>query len=399
MSELNVKKENMSVLVNAASNLSEADDKKAAELNAAAVKTEPEKTAGEVREEIKTDKVVDETSEKNAPVSENPSKSENAPKSEPENEFLEFKKALDELNRELKEETKNKTSGDNNSDSYNQIENKHAAQKPDKWDKFIGDEPYNADGAELNNSNAVKAGDRTSATAQKTQKSEDPAIKKQINEVKYAKMMSKIDFDLTRPTLSSADIKTQSGALAEFGFKSMCILASRMKLFKKKAKEINFCAVIGYPSGEMTENSKACEIKEALRAGAKEVDVFFRTSSLKDDKQKNILRELKRYRSIIGKKRIFKLSFDCEIVNSDEMRFIADIAFKAKADYLVVRNCLADKAKLQIAIAKACANKCKVEYADNVTCLADMEKLSDLGADRFLLTDAKEIAKKVREEL
>lgn len=392
MSELNVKKENMPVVVNTASNVSGTDGKKAAELNADAVKTQPEKTAGEMQEQIKTEKMDDKMSEKIAPVN------ENTQKSNPENEFLEFKKALDELNRELKEETKGNASGER-SDSYNQSENKHAAQKPDKWDKYIGAEPYNADGADLNKNNAGKASDWTSVNAQKTQKTEDLTIKKQINEVKYAKMMSKIDFDLTRPTLSSADIKTQSGALAEFGFKSLCILASRMKLFKKKAKEINFCAVIGYPSGEMTENSKACEIKEALRAGAKEVDVFFRTSSLKDDKQKNILRELKRYRSIIGKKRIFKLSFDCELVNSDEMRFIADIAFKAKADYLVVRNCLADKAKLQIAIAKTCANKCKVEYADNVTCLADMERLSDLGADRFLLTEAKEVAKKVREEL
>ena len=392
MSELNVKKENMPVVVNTASNVSGTDGKKAAELNADAVKTQPEKTAGEVQEQIKTEKMDDKMSEKIAPVN------ENTQKSNPENEFLEFKKALDELNRELKEETKGNASGEH-SDSYNQSENKHAAQKPDKWDKYIGAEPYNAGGADLNKNNAGKASDWTSVNAQKTQKTEDPTIKKQINEVKYAKMMSKIDFDLTRPTLSSADIKTQSGALAEFGFKSLCILASRMKLFKKKAKEINFCAVIGYPSGEMTENSKACEIKEALRAGAKEVDVFFRTSSLKDDKQKNILRELKRYRSIIGKKRIFKLSFDCELVNSDEMRFIADIAFKAKADYLVVRNCLADKAKLQIAIAKTCANKCKVEYADNVTCLADMERFSDLGADRFLLTEAKEVAKKVREEL
>lgn len=392
MSELNVKKENIPVVVNTASNVSGTDGKKAAELNGDAVKTQPLKTAGEMQEQIKTEKMDDKMSEKIAPVNENTQKSNS------ENEFLEFKKALDELNRELKEETKGNASGER-SDLYNQSENKHSPQKPDKWDKYIGAGPYNADGADLNKSNAGQASDWTSVNAQKTQKAEDPTIKKQINEVKYAKMMSKIDFDLTRPTLSSADIKTQSGALAEFGFKSLCILASRMKLFKKKAKEINFCAVIGYPSGEMTENSKACEIKEALRAGAKEVDVFFRTSSLKDDKQKNILRELKRYRSIIGKKRIFKLSFDCELVNSDEMRFIADIAFKAKADYLVVRNCLADKAKLQIAIAKTCANKCKVEYADNVTCLADMERLSDLGADRFLLTEAKEVAKKVREEL
>lgn len=392
MSELNLKKENIPVAVNAGSNVSGADGKKTAELNADAVKIEPEKTAGEMQEQIKTEKANDKISEKIEPVN------ENAPKSNPENEFLEFKKALDELNRELKEETKDRAYGER-SDSYNKIETGHAAQKPDKWDKYIGDDPYNAVGTDLNKNNAGKVADTTSVTAQKTQKTEDSAIKKQINEVKYAKMMSKIDFDLTRPTLSSADIKTQSGALAEFGFKSLCILASRMKLFKKKAKEINFCAVIGYPSGEMTENSKACEIKEALRAGAKEVDVFFRTSSLKDDKQKNILHELKRYRRIIGKKRIFKLSFDCDLVNSDEMRFIADVAFKAKADYLVVRNCLADKAKLQIAIAKTCANKCKVEYADNVTCLADMERLSDLGADRFLLTEAKEVAKKVREEL
>lgn len=323
----------------------------------------------------------------------------NAQKNDRESEFLEFKKALEELNRGLEDEQK----------AQPRVKR---VQEADKWDKLgndtrsapsdcfsFEDEQKSAEKGELPVAQ-VKPNAQTKPDAQiKSVGTEDAALAKQISDVKYAKLMSKIDYDCTRPTLTTADIKSTSGALAEYGFKSICILASRMKMFKKKAADVNFCAVIGYPSGEMTENSKACEIKEAVRFGAAEVDVFFRTSSLKDDKPGAILRELKRYRRIIGKKKIFKLSFDCELVNTDEIRFIADTAHKAKADYLVVRNCRADKAKLQIAIAKTCSGKCKIEYADNVVCLADADRLCSLGADRFLLTEAKEFAKRVKSEI
>ncbi len=75
MSELNVKKENIPVVVNTASNVSGTDGQKAVELNGDAVKTRPLKTAGEMQEQIKTEKMDDKISEKIAPVNENTQKS------------------------------------------------------------------------------------------------------------------------------------------------------------------------------------------------------------------------------------------------------------------------------------------------------------------------------------
>lgn len=217
--------------------------------------------------------------------------------------------------------------------------------------------------------------------------------------VKYANYTAKIDYDCTLPTITSDEIRARITKLRDYGFKSICILASRMKMFKKAYPDVCFCAVIGYPSGEMTENSKCCEIKDAIKNGAKEIDVFFRISSLKDDKNRQIVRELAHYKRIIGKKRILRLSVDCSLLTEEDFKIVAKAAIKAKADFLVIRNCLLSQDKFQLCISKACSGKIKIEYADNVASLADINKLADIGAERFLSSKATLLADAVKRKL
>lgn len=217
--------------------------------------------------------------------------------------------------------------------------------------------------------------------------------------VKYANYTAKIDYDCTLPTIASDEIRACITKLRDYGFKSICILASRMKMFKKAYPDVCFCAVIGYPSGEMTENSKCCEIKDAIKNGAKEIDVFFRISSLKDDKNRQIVRELAHYRRIIGSKRVFKLSLDCSLLTEDDFKVVAKAAIKAKADFLVIRNCALSQDKFQLCVSKECSGKIKIEYADNVASLADINKLADIGAERFLSSKATLLADAVKRKL
>ncbi len=172
-----------------------------------------------------------------------------------------------------------------------------------------------------------------------------------------------------------------------------------MKMFKKQAKEQAFCAVIAYPSGEMTEKSKLCEIKEATSNGASEIDVFFRISALKDEKRKQIVRSLVKYGKAIGKKRVYKLSFDCGMASEEESRFIVSAAEQAKVDYLVIRNCAQNDVRTQLFYAGLCAGRCKLEFSDNASDLSSITRLSDVGTGRFLLTDAFEIADRIKQEI
>ena len=229
--------------------------------------------------------------------------------------------------------------------------------------------------------------------------SPDEKLEEQFKQVMFSNLVSKIDYDCTLPTITSAEIADEAAKAVEFGFGSVCILASRMKTFKKQSKTQRFCAVIAYPSGEMTEKSKICEIKEATFGGAAEIDVFFRISALKDEKRRLIVRSLVKYGKVIGRKRIYKLSIDSTMVSKEEAQFIVQAAAEAKVDYLVVRNCDFSDTRTQLFYAKLCAGKCKLEFAHNVNDLSSMTKLTDIGTERFLLSNASEVALRLREEL
>lgn len=223
-------------------------------------------------------------------------------------------------------------------------------------------------------------------------------LKEQYKQRKIANLFLKIDMDCTMPNLSSAEIADRAGQAKLYGLSSVCILASRMKMFKKQAAEQNFCAVIAYPSGEMTEKSKICEIREAAKNGAREIDVFFRISALKDEKRKQIIKSLKKYRFVIGKKKIFKISVDSTLITADEAEFIVDAAREAKIDYIVVHNCGNDE-RTRLFYSGLCAGKCKLEFADCAVNLVLAEKLTAIGAERFLLREAISVADSMREEI
>lgn len=221
----------------------------------------------------------------------------------------------------------------------------------------------------------------------------------QYKQIRFSNITAKIDLDCTLPTVTSSEILTKAEQAKKYGFASVCILASRMKIFKKQAKEQAFCAVIAYPSGEMTEKSKLCEIKEATLNGAREIDVFFRISALKDEKRKQIVRSLVKYGKAIGKKRVYKLSFDCGMASEEEARFIVSAAVEAKVDYLVIRNCAENDVRTRLFYAGLCAGRCKLEFSDNAFDLSSISRLSDIGTSRFLLTDAFEIADCIKQEI
>ena len=224
-------------------------------------------------------------------------------------------------------------------------------------------------------------------------------LKEQFRLRKFATFASKIDLDCTMPNLSSSEIADRAEQAKLFGLASVCTLASRMRMFKKQSAEQVFCAVIAYPSGEMTEKSKICEIREAKSNGAKEIDVFFRISALKDEKRKNIIKSLKKYRFVIGKKNVFKLSIDSLLITDEEAEFIVEAATAAKVDYLVVRNCALNDERTKLFFSGLCAGKLKLEFSDCITDLSSAEKLSAIGTDKFLLHDALAVAAIMRDEI
>ncbi len=110
----------------------------------------------------------------------------------------------------------------------------------------------------------------------------------EIKELSNHELARIIDHTLLKPEASSSDITRICNEAKEHHFASVCVNVSNIKLAAKlladsKVKPI---AVIGFPLGATTTNTKVFETKEAISAGAQEIDMVINLGALKSKNYK-----------------------------------------------------------------------------------------------------------------
>lgn len=104
-----------------------------------------------------------------------------------------------------------------------------------------------------------------------------------------------IDHTLLKPTATTADIRSLCAeALAE-GFAAVCINPVHVEYAAKNlaGSPVAACAVIGFPLGATTSVTKAAEAQEAIRRGAKEVDMVMNIGALKEGNYDLVLADIR----------------------------------------------------------------------------------------------------------
>ena len=92
-----------------------------------------------------------------------------------------------------------------------------------------------------------------------------------------------IDHTLLKPETTREDLKRVTDEARQWGFATVCVNASNIPYVARalrgtKTKPI---AVVGFPLGAMTPTAKAYEAKEAVRNGAREIDMVINIGALK----------------------------------------------------------------------------------------------------------------------
>lgn len=106
---------------------------------------------------------------------------------------------------------------------------------------------------------------------------------KNINDLKDKRLADFIDHTLLKPEATDAEIEKLCQEAIEYGFKTVCINSSNVSLAAKILENQNTIpiAVVGFPLGAAITSSKAFETKEAVKAGAKEIDMVINIGALK----------------------------------------------------------------------------------------------------------------------
>jgi deoxyribose-phosphate aldolase len=92
-----------------------------------------------------------------------------------------------------------------------------------------------------------------------------------------------IDHTLLKPDATRADLEKVCDEARKWNFATVCVNASNIPLVAKllAGSGVKPIAVVGFPLGAMTPTAKAFEAREAVRSGAREIDMVINIGALK----------------------------------------------------------------------------------------------------------------------
>ena len=144
-----------------------------------------------------------------------------------------------------------------------------------------------------------------------------------------------IDHTLLKPTATKDDIIKLCEEAKKNDFFSVCVNSCNVKVAKKQLKKssVIVCSVIGFPLGSMSTKAKVFEAKNALKDGAKEIDMVLNIGFLKSQNYKTIKKEIKKVKKVMGNK-ILKVILETCLLTDNEIIKASEIAIEAGANYI-----------------------------------------------------------------
>lgn len=122
----------------------------------------------------------------------------------------------------------------------------------------------------------------------------------------------------------------------EYEFASICVNSCHTKLVAEKLKGSNVktCVVVGFPLGAMSSSAKAFEARDAIEAGAQEVDMVINVGALKDQDLEYVENDIRAVVAEADKKALVKVIIETCLLTDEEKVTACKLAQKAGADFV-----------------------------------------------------------------
>lgn len=109
-----------------------------------------------------------------------------------------------------------------------------------------------------------------------------------------ADMARLIDHTLLKPEASREEVVKLCEEARKYRFASVCVNTTWVPLCKAllAGSSVMVCAVVGFPLGAMTPSAKAYEAREAVRQGAREIDMVINIGALKSKDYETVFEDI-----------------------------------------------------------------------------------------------------------
>jgi len=148
------------------------------------------------------------------------------------------------------------------------------------------------------------------------------------------KIYAAIDHTVLKQTTTWQDVVRLCDQAIAGGAASVCIPPSYVARAKEYvADKMAVCTVIGFPNGYQTTLVKLVETKEALSAGADEIDVVVNLGDIKNGDWDLVQQELAALKKACGKK-VLKVIVECCYLTEEEKIKLCEMITALNIDYI-----------------------------------------------------------------
>jgi deoxyribose-phosphate aldolase len=144
-----------------------------------------------------------------------------------------------------------------------------------------------------------------------------------------------IDHTLLKPNAREEEVLKLCDEAKKYGFASVCVNGAYVDLVagSLRGSAVKTCAVVGFPLGAMTAESKAFEAADLIRRGADEIDMVINIGALKSGHLADVARDIQAVRDATRGK-VLKVIIETSLLNEAEKRAACVLAKAAEADYV-----------------------------------------------------------------
>jgi len=201
-------------------------------------------------------------------------------------------------------------------------------------------------------------------------------------------LSKRIDHTILKPDTTPGDIEKLCAEAREHGFATVfvpsCYIRLAASLLRKSGVKVG--AAVGFPLGWATTQTKMAEARQAVKHGAREVDMVMNVGALKSGNYDLVKKDIRKVVRTVGRSVSVKVILETGLLTDAEKVTACELAEKAGAEYVKTSTgtghggATVEDIRL---MRKTVGDRMKVKAAGGIRTYEQARALLEAGADRI----------------
>jgi deoxyribose-phosphate aldolase len=198
-----------------------------------------------------------------------------------------------------------------------------------------------------------------------------------------------IDHTLLKPEATRDDIVRLCGEARQYGFASVCVNPYWVALAAKElaGSPVAVCTVVGFPLGATTTASKAADTTDAVRAGAREIDMVINIGALRSGDHETVKADIQEVvRTAHAGGAIVKVIIEAALLDDAQKAAACGLAKEAGAEFVKTSTGFGPggaTAKDVALMRRVVGPAMGVKAAGGIRTYEDLKAMTEAGASRI----------------